>query len=111
MNRVPHHPILGDEPPAKEVQIFVDGRPVAAREGEMIAAALIANGIFKFRYTPHAHKPRGVYCAIGRCTDCVMTVDGVPNIRTCITQVRDGMRVDTQHGMGAWQKGDGHDPN
>ena len=107
MNRIPHHPILDDDPPAKQVQIFVDGRPVFAHEGEMIAAALIANGISTLRYTAHQHKPRGIYCAIGRCTDCVMVVDGVPNVRTCVTQVKDGMRVYTQHGTGEWKEGGG----
>ena len=48
----------------------------------MIAAALIANGIWINRYTAHKNKPRGIYCAIGRCTDCIMTVDNVPNVRT-----------------------------
>ena len=51
MNRIINHPILGEEKPAKEVQIFVDGKPIVAREGEMIACALIANGIYINRYT------------------------------------------------------------
>lgn len=104
MNRIPNHPILEEEKPANEVQIFVDGQPLMAREGEMIAAALIANGIHINRYTAHKHKPRGIYCAIGRCTDCIMTVDNVPNIRTCVTKVRDGMRINTQQGMGVWSE-------
>ncbi len=102
MNRILNHPILGEEEKAKEVQIFVDNKPILAREGEMISAALIANGIFINRYTTHKHKPRGIYCAIGRCTDCIMTVDGVPNVRTCVTKVREGMSIITQQGTGAW---------
>ena len=109
MNRVTHHPILGDEPFVKEIQIYVDDVPVVAREGEMIAAALLASGISTFRYTKHNHDPRGIYCAIGRCTDCIMIVDGVPNVRTCVTQVKDGMRITTQHGTGKWAKGGTHD--
>jgi predicted molibdopterin-dependent oxidoreductase YjgC len=104
MNRITNHPILDQEKPSREVTIFVDDKPILAREGEMIAAALIANGIFINRYTLHKHKPRGIYCAISRCTDCIMTVDGVPNIRTCITEVREGMRITTQKGAGAWQE-------
>lgn len=104
MNRIPNHPILEEEKPAKEVQIFVDDKPFIAREGEMIAAALIANGIFINRYTTHKHKPRGIYCAIGRCTDCIMTVDGVPNVRTCVTEVKDGMHITTQKGTGSWSE-------
>ena len=45
------------------------------------------------------HKPRGIFCAIGRCTDCVMVVDGVPNVRTCITPLKEGMDVRTQYGV------------
>jgi predicted molibdopterin-dependent oxidoreductase YjgC len=104
MNRIPNHPILGEEKPGKEVQIFVDGRPIMAREGEMIAAALIANGIWINRYTAHKNKPRGIYCAIGRCTDCIMTVDNVPNVRTCVTKVKEGMKIKTQRGVGVWSE-------
>ena len=51
------------------------------------------------RYTSKRHEPRGIFCAIGRCTDCVMVVDGVPNIRTCVTPLHEGMDVRTQYGV------------
>ncbi len=101
--RIVHHPVLGELPPAKTVTIWLDGEPIAAREGEPIAAALIAAGRRVLRHTLKRGEPRGVFCAIGRCTDCVMTVDGVPNVRTCVTPVRDGMRVQTQAGLGTWE--------
>jgi aerobic-type carbon monoxide dehydrogenase small subunit (CoxS/CutS family) len=53
------------------------------------------------RYTAKRHEPRGIFCAIGRCTDCVMVVDGVPNVRTCMTPLTEGMRVQTQYGATA----------
>lgn len=106
MNRCEHHPILGDMKNINYVEIIVDGKPLKAIEGEMIAAALIANNISTFRYTKKEHKPRGIYCGIGRCTDCIMTVDGVPNVRTCVTPVKAGMRVDTQMGCGSWDEGE-----
>lgn len=93
--RVTDHPILGKLEPAKEVIIYFNGRPIRALEGEPIAAALLANGIRVFRRTQKRKEPRGLFCAIGRCTDCIMTVDGVPNVRTCITPVREGMRVES----------------
>ncbi|MEW6524033.1 MAG: (2Fe-2S)-binding protein [Bacillota bacterium] len=102
--RVEHHPILGPLPAGQAVTITVDGIPVAARTGEPIAAALMAAGHHVFRYTPRRHEPRGVFCAIGRCTDCIMTVDGVPNVRTCVTPVRPGMEIRTQEGLGRWSK-------
>ena len=61
--------------------------------------ALKAAGVQIHRYTSKNHKPRGVFCAIGRCTDCVMIVNGKPNVRTCITPLEAGMKVQTQYGV------------
>ena len=94
--RVTRHPVLGDIQERKSVTIRVDGDEVEAREGEPIAAALVAAGIRVFRLTRKRKEPRRIFCAVGRCTDCVMTVDGQPNVRTCITPVRDGMEIKTQ---------------
>ena len=97
------HIILGDLPESEMVTILVDGKPMQARKGEMILAALLAEGIIINRYTAKRHEPRGLFCGIGQCTDCMMTVNGVPNIRTCITPVEDGMTVETQDGLGEWR--------
>jgi len=99
--RVKEHPILGKLDEGPVVQITVDGETIQAIEGEPISAALIAAGKTVFRYTQKLHQARGVYCAIGRCTDCMMVVDGVPNVRTCVTPVKAGMNIKTQHGLGA----------
>jgi sarcosine oxidase subunit alpha len=98
--RITSHPVLGELPQAELVTIHVDGEPVLAREGEPIAAALLAAGTRVLRRSQKLGEPRGVFCAIGRCTDCAMTVDGRPNVRTCVTPVREGMRVETQRGLG-----------
>lgn len=100
--RISQHPILGDDIRRCNATIIVDGVKVPAIEGEPIAAALLAVGITKFRETAKKREPRGIFCAIGRCTDCVMVVDGIPNVRTCVTPVRDGMVVNTQKGLGKW---------
>ena len=100
--RIADHPVLGPVTDAPKVVIYLDGRAVEAVEGEPIAAALMAAGVSSFRTTPVRREPRGVFCAIGRCTDCVMTVDGAPNVRTCVTPVRAGMKIETQHGLGEW---------
>lgn len=100
--RIIEHPVLGPLVETEEVSIYVDGREMKAREGEMIAAALLANGKNVFRYTEKRHEPRGIYCGIGRCTDCVMIVNGVPNVRTCVTPVKAGMIIETQQGIGHW---------
>ncbi len=94
--RVVEHPVLGPLPESAQVTIFFEGRPIAARAGEPVAAALLAAGIKALRITRRRHEPRGIFCALGRCTDCVMVVDGVPNTRTCTTTVREGMQVRRQ---------------
>lgn len=100
--RVKNHPVLGEDLRTEDARITVDGREITARSGEPIAAALLAAGIRKFRVTPRYGAPRGIFCGIGRCTDCIMTVNGRPNVRTCVTPVEDGMIVETQKGLGKW---------
>lgn len=104
--RVQRHPVLGDLPDSAVVHLTVDGREIAARKGEMIAAALLANDIHIFRTSAHSGEPRGPFCAVGRCPDCMMTVDGTLNVLTCQTPVRNGMCVETQHGLGTWKGGE-----
>ena len=101
--RVVSHPILGEDPKKKKITIYIDNKPVEAMEGDTIGSALWANGIKTCRYTPKNREPRGVFCCIGRCNDCIMTVDGIPNIRSCITPVKDGMKIKTQKGNGTWE--------
>ncbi|HET8629809.1 MAG TPA: 2Fe-2S iron-sulfur cluster-binding protein [Thermomicrobiales bacterium] len=100
--RIAEHAILGPAPAAAEVTIAVDGRPLTARAGEPILMALLAHGIARCRTMPDTGAPRGLFCGVGRCPDCAMTVDGVLNVRTCVTPVREGMRIETQQGLGHW---------
>jgi sarcosine oxidase subunit alpha len=79
--------------------IEVDGRPVAAYEGETVAAAITAAGIRTTHQTVRREEPRGICCGIGLCYGCTMVIDGVPNRRTCQTLVKPGMRVQTQKGL------------
>jgi predicted molibdopterin-dependent oxidoreductase YjgC len=102
--RVLDHPILGKAKLGRPITIEVDGCSIPAFEGEPIATALLAAGYRVFHRTVKKGEPRGVYCAIGRCTDCVMIVDGRPNVRTCVTPAIDGMKVQTQLGLGAWKE-------
>lgn len=103
MMRITNHPILGLKAERKKVIIEVDGRRMEAEEDEPIAAALTAQGISVFHYTKKTGSPRGLFCAIGRCSDCFMIVDGIPNTRTCVTPVREGMKIETQRGLGEWK--------
>jgi predicted molibdopterin-dependent oxidoreductase YjgC len=103
-NRITSHPVLGDLEPALELTMRLDGVEIKAREGETVLAALVASGVSVLRHTRKG-SPRRMFCGIGRCTDCVMTVDGVPGVRTCVTRVRDGMKLERQNGAGAWAGG------
>ncbi len=97
--RIQEHPILKTFPKGNLVSFDFDGRSMEGYEGEPIAIALKANGVVIHRYTAKNSQPRGMFCAIGRCTDCVMVVDGKPNVRTCITPLQAGMKVQTQYGV------------
>jgi len=101
--RVINHPILGKDERKKKVIIYVDDKPISAIQGEPILAALLAQRIRINHITKKNKEPRGLYCGIGRCTDCVMIVNGIPNVRTCVTFVEEGMRIETQEGLGKWK--------
>ena len=90
----------------RRFEIEIDGRKVPAYEGETIAAVLLGAGIRVSRLTPKKHEPRGVYCGIGICHECVMVVNGVPDIRICQTLATPGCKVATQRGLGEIEKGE-----
>jgi predicted molibdopterin-dependent oxidoreductase YjgC len=95
---------MGKMNTGKAIKFTFDGKSLEGLEGEPIAMALKANGIMVHRHTSKRHEPRGIFCAIGRCTDCVMVVDGQANVRTCVVPLIDGMTVQTQHGVTAKKK-------
>lgn len=99
MSRIVEHPILGAPSKGSRVLFTYDGVEMEGYEGEPIAMALKAAGVEVHRFTAKRHEPRGIFCAIGRCTDCVMVVDGKPNVRTCMTPLAAGMDVRTQDGV------------
>jgi sarcosine oxidase subunit alpha len=87
------------------MEISVDGRRLPAFAGDTIGSAMAANGVIitgrSFKY----HRPRGLRCMTGACAGCLVTVDGVPNVRACLEPVREGMGV---HRQNAWPSVD-HD--
>lgn len=99
--RIVKHPIL-EFPERKEIHFFYEGTRYSGYEGDTIASALHAAGVKKLSESIVLHRPRGFYCAIGNCSSCHMTVDGVPNVKTCITPLKDGMVVLCQSGKGAY---------
>ena len=97
--RIEEHPILQFDR-GEKVIFFFNGQEVEGYTNETVAAALHAAGIRTLSHSPQLDRPRGLFCAIGNCSSCVMTVDGEPNVRICVTKVRDGMDVREQHGKG-----------
>lgn len=79
---------------SKTVSILFDGKPLAALPGDTVASALYAAGIRSWRQS-RAGDERGLLCGIGLCFDCLLTVDGSPNLRACQTVVKEGMVVQT----------------
>jgi len=83
--------------PAKPVRFTFDGRRRTGRAGDTIGSALVADGVEVLSRSFKYHRPRGVYCAAGRCASCLVNVDGMPNVRACVTPLREGMRVRSQN--------------
>ena len=78
----------------KLFEIEVDGEKIVAYEGETVAAALIASGRNMFRREKKMGRPRGLYCGIGQCQECRMTINGVPDTLACKTIVTPGSRIE-----------------
>ena len=97
--RIKEHPIL-DYERGKKVTFSYNGQTVEGYESETIAAALHAAGVRKLGESSQLHRPRGLFCAIGNCSSCFMTVNGEPNVRVCVTRLEEGMVVEEQHGKG-----------
>jgi len=80
------------------VEILIDGQTVRAREGESVAAALLAAGLRSCRTTPISGTPRAPYCMMGVCYECLVEIDGVPNRQSCQIPVQAGMQIRRQIG-------------
>ncbi|MFJ6796839.1 (2Fe-2S)-binding protein [Streptomyces sp. NPDC091268] len=91
--------LVGGAPAATHTLGF-DGRELPVQDGQSIAAVLWAAGILSWRTTREGGAPRGVFCGIGTCHDCLVTVNGRPNQRACLLPARPGDTVTTQEGTG-----------
>ncbi|MCF7930672.1 MAG: (2Fe-2S)-binding protein [Acholeplasmataceae bacterium] len=97
--RIERHPIL-DFPKKKKIFFMFEGNEVSGFEGDSIASALHALGIKTLSYSIKSKRPRGFYCAIGNCASCNMVVNGIANVRTCITPLEPNMVVERQKNKG-----------
>ena len=85
---------MNDEP---ATTIYFDGQPTAAYPGDTVASALYRAGQRIFSRSFKYHRPRGLLCGAGRCPNCLVNVDGTPNVRACTEPVRAGMQVRHQN--------------
>ncbi|PAT01445.1 pyridine nucleotide-disulfide oxidoreductase [Candidatus Izimaplasma bacterium ZiA1] len=97
--RIKEHPIL-TFPEKKKIWFTFNGQKVFGFSGDTIAAALHALGVMTLSHSLEMKRPRGFYCAIGNCASCNMIVDGIPNVRTCVVSLKEGMVVKTQTNKG-----------
>lgn len=74
-------------------EFILDGKPVPFLPGQTIGAALMSAGVTSWRTTRVEEMPRGMFCGIGICFDCLITVNGVPDQRACLTLAEEGADV------------------
>jgi hypothetical protein len=84
--------------PGEAFEFAFEGRPVRARHGQSVAAALLANGIRTLRFD-EAGNPKGLLCGIGYCFECRCVIDDQPDRRACMVEASPGMRVCRQEGL------------
>lgn len=78
------------------IAIVVDGQPIAGRDHQTLAAVMLAAGRTSWRRTTREGRPRGLFCGIGVCFDCVVTLNGVRDVRACLRRASDGDVVEVQ---------------
>ena len=88
----------GDE----TLTFYFNGQLIPAMPGQTIGAAILESGERILRQTRFDEKPRGMFCGIGVCFDCLVVIDGSPNQRACLIEVRDGMKIQTQIAAGSF---------
>ena len=84
-----------------DLQFTFDDQIISAKSGQSVGAALLATDVRKLRTTRFDQNPRGVFCGIGVCFDCLVVIDGITNQRACIVEVKPGLKVQTQVGSNA----------
>lgn len=77
------------------VGVIIDGVPCDGRAGDTVAAVLMASGKLAFRRSAVSGEPRGPFCMMGVCFECLVEIDGVPNRQGCLIPVSEGMRIVT----------------
>lgn len=93
--RIIDHPILGQLEERKKISFTFDGKIYEGYQGDTIASALLAHGIRTLRVQEESGTPRGIYCNIGHCFECRVTVNQERGVRACLTEIAEGMIVES----------------
>ncbi len=80
---------------SSEITFFFNGEKYTGKEGQSVAAALIDNGQRELRKTRFGEEPRSIFCGIGICFDCVVTINGIANQRACLIEISNQMQVES----------------
>lgn len=94
-NRILDHPVLGKLHEQQTVTFHFNGKTLIGLKDDTIASALLANGIRTLRKHEETGNPRGIYCNIGHCFECRVTVNNVTNVRACLTPIEEGMTIES----------------
>ena len=86
---------------SKTVTLTIEGKEIAAFQGDTVAAAMLAAGFVSTRTTPVSEQRRAPYCMMGICFDCLVEINSIPNQRACQVLVQEGMRVNIQEKEGS----------
>jgi predicted molibdopterin-dependent oxidoreductase YjgC len=94
-------------PIGQPVHFTFDGRPLQGSRGDTVALALLAAGIMVFRQTPRTGSPRGPYCLVGQCFECLVEINGRANCQACMIRLEEGMTIRPQRGAKGIAYGEG----
>ena len=94
-NRIVEHPVLGNLDNQTALTFTFEGNKYTGYEGDTIASALLANGIRRLRVHEESGTARGIYCNIGHCFECRLTVDQTSGVRACMTELKADMVVES----------------
>lgn len=84
---------------SRTVTIVFEGRDLSGAQGQSVAGILLTNDVLSWRTTSSNDQPRGVFCGIGVCFDCLVTVDGVRDVRACLSRPAGGEIITRQHDL------------
>ena len=88
------------QPAGSTVEIIFEGKPLKVAAGQTVAAALMGEGEMIFRASPVSNNPRGAFCMMGICYECLLEINDLPGQQGCMIPVRDGMKIKRQKSLG-----------